>query len=94
MRTTMASTSLMAATRKRKAAGKVATVPRYKNPKRGLDANGTKAWKVPTMAKTFPTSSELTYFVIKDLEQKKRKMVTFNRLLFKEATFSCKKNTV
>ena len=61
--------SLKPATTKRKAEGKKATVSRYRKPNTGPEAKGSKAWKVPTMEKIFPTSSGSTYFVSKDLEE-------------------------
>ena len=69
--TTQPSANFNAATKSKKACGKYPTVSRYKNPKIGLDTKGSKAWKVPTIEKTFPTSSGLTFFVIKDLNQNK-----------------------
>ena len=68
--TTIPSRPFKAATKSRNAAGKYATVSRYRNPKAGLDAKGRRAWKVPTIEKTFPTSSGLTFLVIKDLKGK------------------------
>ena len=69
--TTIPSRPFKAATKSRNAAGKYATVSRYRNPKAGLDAKGRRAWKVPTIEKTFPTSSGLTFLVIKDLNKRK-----------------------
>ena len=65
--TTIASIHFNPATKNKNAAGKYATVSRYKNPNNGLEANGKSAWNVPTMENTLPTSSGSTVFVIKDL---------------------------